>query len=528
MPKSVNLTIVITSRNRDLGNLSTTVHLELGEMEEDEALATLVQAARRDSALSNEEMAGARTLIKELGYLALALVQAGTYCHQLSSYHGGILQPYTFTQYLSLFYSHRAELMKKAQPSPLDSYERGVYTTLDLSYQTLSQMHRDFLHFLSFFHHADIPLAVLATAARRRFEDIWQFLPHPEGHDRVVSALEKLLCVNGKWSDFQVQETISSLRSFSLISATSVGDSVFLHLHPLIQSWSRDMTQSHSHDSRAMVIRTLTSFGNAEDFPLYRHMLPHLLNILAQIKIQDLHVNDLAAAGNILRVQGHYHMASGLFEAALDKMSSCEEDATLNTLTVTAWLARSYRNEGRWTDAENLCLKVLEQRTMLLGMDHPDTITAATGLASTYWKQRRHSEAERLAVDVLERRRRVLGLEHPETIRATGDLALTYSSQGRHSEAEKLQGEVLERLRRVLGVEHPDTIRAARNLAAIYRKQGRYVEAVDLLAPAVKLSLKVLGQQHPSTQRRIKILAHLYEKLGKGEEAEETRKLLIS
>ena len=56
IPKSPNLTVIITSRNRDVGHLSTIHHLELGEMEEDEALATLLQAAKRELPLPPEEM----------------------------------------------------------------------------------------------------------------------------------------------------------------------------------------------------------------------------------------------------------------------------------------------------------------------------------------------------------------------------------------------------------------------------------------------------------------------------------------
>jgi len=73
IPKSKNLTVIITSRNRDLGNLST-AHMEMGEMEPDEALTTLLHAARRQLPLSVEELKSAHTLLKELGCLAVALV----------------------------------------------------------------------------------------------------------------------------------------------------------------------------------------------------------------------------------------------------------------------------------------------------------------------------------------------------------------------------------------------------------------------------------------------------------------------
>jgi hypothetical protein len=301
IPKSRNLTIIITSRNRGLGNLSTTHHLELGEMEADEALATLLRAAQRELPLSNDEMKAAQTLIKELGYLAVALVQAGTYCNQLSSQIHGILHPYTFTKYLELFYTHRAELMTKAQPSPLDNYERGVYTTLDLSYQAIPQLAREFLHFLSFFHHTDLPLAALATAA---FADQRSLLPHPDDHGRVVADLARLLCVEGKWSEIQVQEVIQNLRSFSLISATPTGDDLFLQMHPLVQVWSRDMVSLASQHYRAMSMQAVTSCHGNDTFLIYRHMTSHILDIISQVEIEDIHVDDLVGIGDVFRGQG--------------------------------------------------------------------------------------------------------------------------------------------------------------------------------------------------------------------------------
>lgn len=106
LPRNTNITVVITSRNQDLGSLSTTDHLELGEMTTDEALSAMLQAARRTPPLPEEEMDSAQVLLKDLGCLAVALVQAGTYCRQLSSTVGGVLQPYRVTQYLRLFRSH--------------------------------------------------------------------------------------------------------------------------------------------------------------------------------------------------------------------------------------------------------------------------------------------------------------------------------------------------------------------------------------------------------------------------------------
>jgi hypothetical protein len=278
-------------------------------------------------------------------------VQAGTYCHELS---------YSFTKYLSLFYSHRAELMKRAEPSPLDSYERGAYTTLDLSYKTLPQDSRDFLHFISFFHHADIPLSALATAANKDFnEDGFNYLPLPDAHKSILTGLKKLLCADGNWSEMQVQETLRTLRSFSLLSITSLGNDVFFHLHPLIQAWARDMNQSISQPHRAMTLQVLTACSGVDSFQLHRYLLPHIFDVLEQLKGQDVHINDLMAAGKVLREQGHYQAAAVLFETALEIMGRTTENNEKRVSTISAWLAAIYKSQGRWSEAEKLEVEVL-------------------------------------------------------------------------------------------------------------------------------------------------------------------------
>jgi tetratricopeptide (TPR) repeat protein len=75
---------------------------------------------------------------------------------------------------------------------------------------------------------------------------------------------------------------------------------------------------------------------------------------------------------------------------------------------------------------------------------HPDTLISMANLASTYRNQGRWKEAEELEVQVMETRERVLGEEHPDTLTSMANLAVTYRNQGRWDEAEKLEVQVLE------------------------------------------------------------------------------------
>ena len=55
----------------------------------------------------------------------------------------------------------------------------------------------------------------------------------------------------------------------------------------------------------------------------------------------------------------------------------------------------------------------MEAFKRVLGQEHPSTLTSMANLASTFWSQGRWKEAEELEVQVMETSLRVLGQEHP-------------------------------------------------------------------------------------------------------------------
>jgi hypothetical protein len=44
-------------------------------------------------------------------------------------------------------------------------------------------------------------------------------------------------------------------------------------------------------------------------------------------------------------------------------------------------LASTYRNQGRWKEAEELFVQVMETSLRVLGQEHPDTLTSMNNLA---------------------------------------------------------------------------------------------------------------------------------------------------
>ena len=65
----------------------------------------------------------------------------------------------------------------------------------------------------------------------------------------------------------------------------------------------------------------------------------------------------------------------------------------------------------------------METFNIVFGPEHPSTLTSMANLVSTYWNQGRWEEAEELNVQVIETRKRVFVLEHPSVLTSMVNLA---------------------------------------------------------------------------------------------------------
>ena len=65
-------------------------------------------------------------------------------------------------------------------------------------------------------------------------------------------------------------------------------------------------------------------------------------------------------------------------------------------------LASTYRDQGRWNEAEQLQVQVMDMSKKLLGPEHPDSLNSMGNLANTYRYQGKWNEAEQLEVQVMD------------------------------------------------------------------------------------------------------------------------------
>lgn len=180
------------------------------------------------------------------------------------------------------------------------------------------------------------------------------------------------------------------------------------------------------------------------------------------------------------------------------------------TLISAKNLARTYRLTGKLAVAIQLYEATVASARGALGPDHDTTLTATVGLASTYPLAGRHAEAIQLLADAVQRRRRLLGEDDPTTLSSANDLAYAYRSAGRYAEAIALGEDTLSRRRRTLPDDHPDTLNSTNGLGYSYRAIGRLAEGIQLYESTLAARRRVLGPEHPQTLLSASNLAFAY------------------
>src|ERR1700722_9647439 len=329
---------------------------------------------------------------QELGYLALAVVQAGTYIPRFECGLG---------RYLDMYRERRGELLEeyRNQVQKIDDYEWTVYTTWTMSFERLSPQAATFLKICAFLHHDGISEAIFQNAARNVANYVPDFPATNQESDSLNAAKDFMnwfQTTEGFWDTQKFLDVIIEIRSYSLIDFDP--ENCVYSIHPLVHAWTLTIIADGA------LIRICTQYilsmscslgSDTEDYRFRRTLLPHI-------------------------------------DAALQGGTNVVPD-------VAARLGRVYVDSGRWKEAEKLYVLVMETRKRVLGEEHPDTLMSMDHLASTYRTQGRWKEAEVLEVSVMETKMRVLGEEHPDTLTSMGNLASTYWNQGRWKEAEVLQ-----------------------------------------------------------------------------------------
>ena len=364
--------VLITSRRTDWYGIARALPLQL--MPEPEALQLL--GGRLDpEALPTADLAEAKALAQDLGYLPLALAQARAYTAETGK---------SLAAYHKLFTASRPAMFKKEHPNP--AYPASIAKTWQISIDAAAAAcpaSRPLLEILAFFAPAALSTATLAANPADLYD-----LPQ----QRAALPSVKAPLPEGLRDELERDAAVRELNRFSLIRAEA--DSITVHR--LVQAVTRDslgkaMTKARAKAAIELVNAALSGPPwEPTNWPTIRALLPHTL---AVAETAERLKTGLRPAARVLNEIAVYHQVHAAF-----------------------------------AEAEPLHQRALKIREVVLGAEHPNTAESLNNLARLYQDQGRLSEAEPLFQRALAICERVLGADHPITRTARKNLAMLRQS----------------------------------------------------------------------------------------------------
>jgi tetratricopeptide (TPR) repeat protein len=501
IPPGKNGHILLTSRAQVFQAIGIVKPIGLNKMSHEEAQTFLFKRTEFKDNTGLEQSAGAE-LAKELGFLPLALEQAGAFIVENQS---------RFQDYLRSFRNRRLELLHKHGPV-VGVYRESVRTTWSMNFRQLEQESEaaaDLLRLSAFLSPDSIPLEFLAAGAPELGNLLWAALADVQ-EDPVV-----------------LDETLAPLAHFSLIHRDIEAGTY--SVHQLVQEVVR--AELDPKTQKMWAERVVRAVGRAfpspefSTWPLCDRFLPQAHACAELINQWGFEFPEAARllddAGFYLRERGRYTDAKPLSERALairEKAPASEHPDDVATSLNN--LAGLYRIQGQYAKAEPLFERALAIREKALGPEDPKVAWSLNGLATLYVAQGQYAKAEPLYERALAIREKALGPEDRDVARSLNGLATLYAAKGQCAKAEPLHERALAIREKALGPEDPKVARSLNGLAKLYTDQGQYAKAEPLYERALAIREKALGPEHRDLAWSLNGLAELYAAKGQYAKAE--------
>ncbi|CEJ81165.1 hypothetical protein VHEMI01309 [[Torrubiella] hemipterigena] len=584
IPSTGNGNILITTRNPGARLYNTVGYLEFRGLNPEDAITLLLRLAYPDKELQDTKQLysiGAKSIVSELGYLALAVKHAAFTIRSR-------MRPLEF--YLKSLLTCRTTLLSR--PIVESAADANIIATWELPFGEISS-HRstdyrdavDLIHIFAFLHFATIPCAILSLCS-----------------DGIKSSTGLAACPSfliDPVAKYQVEERIlvaaRVLYNHSIISIhdvdagtcnTALLSGKYFTLHPAIHEWARGRLRKCDQlkwlcCTAAILEHAISSNMEPSGRMFRRLLLPHIESCRSLLKSAYPNLPETAEQASQLEKFGLVYSEAGHWETAriLQKQVLAYRLRTLkqyHPLTIQAGrnLAHTYWNlfeiehclnllndirksqviyrpsffdyfvwpplkpcyfeyyltlddlhKSLWLSGErDLSLTVGLRATNglkeLLGPEDPVTVNAMFNLARTFLHLGRYEESFELLEHVIKVRKRFWGPEHPDTLMARNELGMNLYAQGKDLlKAEQLVHSVLQSRNRILGAEHAYTLWSVNDLSKIWTQLERYDGAIQILEEILPIVARTLGQHHIGMVMTRSNLSRAYIRSGRLEKA---------
>ena len=220
-------------------------------------------------------------------------------------------------------------------------------------------------------------------------------------------------------------------------------------------------------------------------------------------------------------LQGKYELVEPREREAMSIKRLAPQDHDGRSLSLMV-LARLFREQGKYADAEPLYRQALDEAIKVNGQENSRVATYSHYLAQFYAAQSKYEQAEPLekkAIAIFENGE-MLKPDNWFKYRSVGTLAMIYAGTRREQEAESLYKESAKHLEQLLGPDHPETANSLTGLAELYLREKRYNEAEPLIRRALDIREKRFDSEHPDVAVSLNDLGKLYREQSRYAEAE--------
>ncbi|MEW9555151.1 tetratricopeptide repeat protein [Nonomuraea sp. NPDC050783] len=455
--------VLITSR-RSTGWDATSGRIPLPELSAQEAVTLLTDLI----GTTDPETAHLESLADELGFLPLALVQAGGY---IAGTPGMTVAGYRRLLAAAPGRMHAASPPGQSEAGEADRHVIArVWQVTRHTLAARDPLTVELLGLLACYASADLPMSALGTSV-------------------------------------EVAESVALLASYSMITLTRPerarpGDTLehpLVGVHRLVHAVIRaELTDEHRHALRERAARLLEAAlpADPEDigsWPLFARFLPHVRTVLAPDSAGTLQaIRYLAASGDPRTAHAWQRDRHAALHAALGPRHP-------DTLAARHDLAGHRGGAGDARAAREEFAALLPLQEGVHGPDHPRVLATRHALALWTGQAGDPAAARDGAAALLPVRERVLGPEHPDTLGTRHDLAYWTGQAGDPEAARDQLLGLLPVSERVLGPEHPQTLGSRHVLAVLLGKLGDAPAAREQFAALIRIRERVQGPDHPAT-----------------------------
>jgi tetratricopeptide (TPR) repeat protein len=449
----------------------------------------LARTKKRRPTAEDDKLAVA--LARELGFLPLALEQAGAYIDE---------RRLTFAAYLEEWRSKHDQVLDWFDPR-VSHYPASVAVTWQTSFDRLSDPARHLLERLAWLGPEPIPETLLEVPVAEE--------PEESGPcDAIVElASYSLVTRDDKTPNFTVHRLVQdvtrrSLRiGFDEESLLEVLSGALRWVNAAFVGEPQDVRTWPTLDPLAPHVRAVIVHADAVGIP---EPTGRLMSQLAQL---------LYAKSLLFEAEPLMRRVLEIKEGNLGPLHPTVA-ACLNNL------AQLLKATNRLSEAEPLMRRALEMDEKSFGPLHPNVATTLNNLAQLLKATNRLSEAEPLMRRALEMDEKSFGPLHHNVARHLNNLASLLQATNRLSEAEPLMARVVTIFESSLGKNHPNVATALNNLAQLLQATNRLSEAEAPMRRALAIDEKSFGPLHPDVAIDLNNLALLLQATNRLGEAE--------